>query len=125
MADVTGTEPTSEVDAAGPAGGPDALEDAVRSIGGQAQATNLARAHHLADVVADAAEMLAGEARGRAAEIAHQIAGSAGTFGFPRASQLAAEIERLSDAELDPNHLQIVRGHVQELLADLKGEPTY
>ena len=124
MADVTGVEPTPEPNATGV----DALEDAVRVIGGHAKATNLARAHHLADVVADAdsGELLGQGNRGRVAEIAHQIAGSAGTFGFPRASRLAAEIEHLFlRGELDPTHLEIVRGHVLALLADLKGEPTY
>ena len=108
-----------------PASGLDALEVTVRTIGVHARVANLARANNLAVAVSDGAVLLAAD-RSRAAGIAHQIAGSAGTFGFPGASRLAAEIERiLLVGELDAGHLEIVGGHVEALVADLTGEPTY
>ena len=123
---MTGVEPASDVNASAPAGGLDPLEVVVRSIGSHARATNLARADNLALAVSGGVDLIAPDGRRRAAGIAHQIAGSAGTFGFPAASRLAAEIERmLLVGELDAGHLEIVGGHVQALLAALKGEPTY
>jgi len=123
---MTGVEPASELGVSAPASGLDALEVTVRTIGVHARVANLARANNLAVAVSDGAVLLAPDGRSRAAGIAHQIAGSAGTFGFPGASRLAAEIERiLLVGELDAGHLEIVGGHVEALLADLTGEPTY
>ena len=73
----------------------DRLRAVVESIGGHARSANLSRADRLSEALAEvAAGSLDEPARQEATEIAHQLVGSAGTFGFPEASQLAGEIER-------------------------------
>ena len=106
----------------------DRLRAAVESISDHARAANLARAAHLEQVLADIA---AGEAdedeRQRATESAHQLVGSAGTFGFPGASQLAGELERyFVEADFtDQARLAAARDQVSRLRAELAADPAY
>ena len=106
----------------------DRLRAAVESIGGHARSVNLARADHLEQVLADIAAGRADEnQRQQATESAHQLVGSAGTFGFPGASQLAGELERyFVEADFtDQARLATAREQVARLRAELSAEPAY
>ena len=106
----------------------DRLRAAVESIGDHARAANLARAAHLEQVLADiAAGQADEEERQGATESAHQLVGSAGTFGFAGASQLAGELERyFVEADFtDQARLAAARDQVGRLLAELASDPTY
>ena len=113
-------------------GSEDATEDrlraAVESIGDHARLVNLARADRLSQALAEVAAGRREEtARQEATEIAHQLVGSAGTFGFPGASQLAGEIERyFVEADLDdPDQLATARDQVRRLQEELAADPDY
>ena len=104
------------------------LRAAVESIRGHARSVNLARAAHLDQVLADIAAGRADEGeRQRATESAHQLVGSAGTFGFPGASQLAGELEHyFVEADFtDEARLATARDQVGRLRAELAAEPAY
>jgi HPt (histidine-containing phosphotransfer) domain-containing protein len=106
----------------------DRLRAAVESISDHARAVNLARAAHLDRVLADIAAGRDDEdERQRATESAHQLVGSAGTFGFPGASSLAGELERyFVEADFtDPEQLATARQQVARLRAELAAEPAY
>ena len=106
----------------------DRLRAAVESISGHARSVNLARAAHLDQVLADIAAGRTDEGeRQRATESAHQLVGSAGTFGFPGASQLAGELERyFVEADFaDEARLAAARDQVGRLRAELAAEPAY
>jgi HPt (histidine-containing phosphotransfer) domain-containing protein len=106
----------------------DRLRAAVESISDHARAVNLARAAHLDRVLADIAAGRDDEdERQRATESAHQLVGSAGTFGFPGASSLAGELERyFVEADFtDPEQLARARQQVARLRAELAAEPAY
>jgi HPt (histidine-containing phosphotransfer) domain-containing protein len=104
------------------------LRAAVRSIGDHALAMNLGRAARLADLLARAenGRLVEGH-RTAAIELAHQLVGSAGTFGFPQASALAAELEQFfTDAAFDDRErLARARGQLEELREALAAEPAY
>lgn len=114
-------------------GGPDdfaehRLRAAVESIGDHARTANLARADRLSQALAEvAAGSLDEPARQEATDTAHQLVGSAGTFGFARASQLAGEIESyFVEADLgDPARLAAVRDQVRRVQEELAAEPDY
>lgn len=101
--------------------------DALRSIGHQARAVNLGRAAQLAEAM-EAAE--AGRlAEGRRISVidhAHQLVGSAGTFGFPVASRLAASLEGFFAAGTfnDPATMANAREQLRQLFTVLSVEPT-
>jgi HPt (histidine-containing phosphotransfer) domain-containing protein len=106
----------------------DRLRAAVESIGDHARSVNLARADHLDKVLADiAADRADEDDRRRATEVAHQLVGSAGTFGFPGASQLAGELERFFvEADFtDQALLAAARDQVGRLRAELAAGPVY
>ena len=106
----------------------DRLRAAVESIGDHARAANLARAAHLEQVLADiAAGQADEEERQGATESAHQLVGSAGTFGFAGASQLAGELERyFVEADFtDQARLAAARDQVGRLRAELAADPAY
>jgi HPt (histidine-containing phosphotransfer) domain-containing protein len=106
----------------------DRLRAAVESISDHARSVNLARAAHLSRVLTDIADGRSDEAeRQRATESAHQLVGSAGTFGFPGASQVAGELERyFVEADFtDPARLDTAREQVARLSAELAGGPAY
>jgi HPt (histidine-containing phosphotransfer) domain-containing protein len=106
----------------------DRLRAAVESIGDHARSVNLARADHLDNVLADiAADRADEDDRQRATEVAHQLVGSAGTFGFPGASQLAGELERFFvEADFtDQTRLSAARDQLGRLRAELAAGPVY
>ena len=106
----------------------DRLRAAVESIGDHARSANLDRAARLEQVLADIAADRADEGeRQEATEVAHQLLGSAGTFGFPGASQLAGELERyFVEADFtDQARLAAARDLVARLRAELAAGPAY
>lgn len=108
--------------------GEDQLRAAVESIGGHARSVNLDRAARLSQALVDVAAGGRHEATRRAAtEAAHQLVGSAGTFGFAGASQLAGEIERyFVEADFDdPARLATASDQVRRLTEQLAAEPDY
>jgi HPt (histidine-containing phosphotransfer) domain-containing protein len=106
----------------------DRLRAAVESIGDHARSVNLDRADRLDQALAEVSAGLREEVNRReAAEVAHQLVGSAGTFGFSGASQLAGEIERFF-VEGDPDdadQLAMARDHVRRLREELATGPDY
>jgi HPt (histidine-containing phosphotransfer) domain-containing protein len=118
------------MNSAGPGAGPpeDRLRAAVESIRDHARSVNLARAAYLDRVLAGIAAGRADEdERQLATESAHQLVGSAGTFGFPGASQLAGELERyFVEADFtDQARLATARDLVARLRAELAAGPAY
>jgi HPt (histidine-containing phosphotransfer) domain-containing protein len=99
---------------------------AVRALQRSAQATNVARAGRLADTldVIDHGALDEAERLG-ARDVAHQILGSAGTFGFPRTSQLASRLEHFFVAGHFGRHeVRTARDWLAALQLDLLGEPV-
>lgn len=93
----------------------------MRLLTSRARRSNLRRVEQVKAVLTAAGEgRLEENERRRAAELVHQILGSAGTFGYPRASDLAGRLEGLlraadlSDAEL--------LGEARATLAALRNE---
>lgn len=117
---------------AGPGGAPTPGEDpqreldgVVRTIGRRAQRTNLSRAAQLSTALDEAA---GGEldpvGRERAVELAHQLVGSAGTFGFAVASELAGQLEEFfTGGVFDEPGIRAARLQLQALDHDLQGDP--
>ena len=106
----------------------DRAREAFRSIGHHAHAVNLSRVARLADALAVASGGRLDDAlRESATELAHQLVGSAGTFGFPGASQLAGDLERFfaDGAFDDPERLAAARAQLEQLQAELAAEPEY
>jgi chemotaxis protein histidine kinase CheA len=76
------------------------MDDAMAAFRARARATNLQRVEAIADaLVALRDGVLDAEARVRARGAAHSLAGSAGTFGFDRASDLARSVEAVLDEQ--------------------------
>ncbi|MGI3786130.1 MAG: hypothetical protein ACRYG2_35745 [Janthinobacterium lividum] len=92
-------EDVDDEDAAGPdvpVDGPETVaeERLLASLGRQARTVNLARVVRLLELLDDAYAGVLDEAgRLEAENLAHQVVGSAGTFGFPTASVDAVAIE--------------------------------
>jgi len=108
------------------AGADDSALAAVRAIWWRRKAEILGRVALLEDAVA----ALMGNAldepqRLVARRAAHQLAGSAGTFGFPRGSELAREMEHMMDpgASLGPTQVPRLAELVVSLRSELQGEP--
>jgi diguanylate cyclase (GGDEF)-like protein len=81
-------------------------------------------------VIEDAAAALAsgsleGDLRNEARIEAHKLRGSAGTYGFPRASELAGELEDLfaGDDPIPIERVPVVAATLLELRTELEGEP--
>ncbi len=87
--------------------------------------TTLARVGTLEMAVLDLLEgNLAEDARAAAEREAHKLAGSAGTFGFPRSSRIAKELEqRFSNSGLKPSDSVELSERVLALRKDLEGVP--
>ncbi|WP_239307989.1 Hpt domain-containing protein, partial [Frankia sp. Cj3] len=84
---------------------------AVRAVWERAGPALLARIDVLDDAVAALLEGRLDEAaRERAAREAHKLAGSAGTFGFGHASDLARDLERMLAADGPRDHAALLRG---------------
>ncbi|HEY5821205.1 MAG TPA: Hpt domain-containing protein [Propionibacteriaceae bacterium] len=105
----------------------DALDGVVRSIGDHARTVNLARAAGLGEALDDAAGGRLHDGRRRAAaELAHQLVGSAGTFGFAGVSDLAAQLERFfADGVYDATQLETARAQLGALFTQLQSDPDY
>lgn len=98
---------------------------ALDAIAGKAFATNRARAREIESAVLALADgrPIDEPTRLRAARAAHQIAGSAGTFGGARASLLARELERylVDGASPEPSVLLPATAALDELHRELAG----
>lgn len=101
------------------------LDGVVRSIGDHARTVNLSRAAGLSTAIDQAGSgQLADSERFAAAEVAHQLVGSAGTFGFSGASALAAELEHFfTDADFGASRLAVARQQLTSLFEQLNAEP--
>ena len=100
--------------------------DALRAIWEQRRENILARSAAIQRAVDAAIDgTLEAPVRAAAAREAHMLAGSAGTFGFRRASELARELEGQleGDAPLDPAGLPRMADAAGELNAELQGSP--
>lgn len=125
----TGRDQTAEFSSSG--GGDDTdsalrVRTAITRIGRQAQRSNTERAARLRAAL-DA--LLAGglneDQRAAAVEAAHQLVGSAGTFGFWRASDLAQELEHFFErAEFEGEPVAAARRLIADLQRDLAAEPA-
>ena len=100
----------------------------MRSISDHARSMNLGRAARLADLLtrAESGRLPEGQ-RQAAVELAHQLVGSAGTFGFPEASSLAVELEQFfADATFDDrDRCDRARGQLGQMRDALTAEPAY
>ncbi len=75
------------------------IREAVKAIGEHARRANLERATTLVRALATAESGALDRAgRAAAADVAHQLVGSAGTFGFGDVSRLAVALERFFTA---------------------------
>ena len=73
----------------------DQLTSVLSTIAAQARRTNLVRAAEIRAALEHAGTAgLSGDGWGAAQRSAHQLAGSAGTFGYGRASELARSLEQ-------------------------------
>lgn len=101
----------------------DGFEQVLRTLAASARRANLARTTILEDALrALDAGVLGPKEREAAAQAAHQVVGSAGTFGRHRSSELAAGLEqwfRTGAAQPGGVGLQQVRDQVAALRADL------
>lgn len=109
-----------------PVDGPATLaeKETLRSIGRRARRTNLARAERLDALLERAADVALSEAeQTEARTLAHQIVGSAGTFGYDGASRLALQVERYLGRREGVDTIQTasVRRAVADLLQQLRG----
>ena len=103
------------------------IREAVLQIGRSAQQSNRARTAELAEALRLARLGHLDEAgRERAVASAHQMVGSAGTFGYPHASELASELEEFfDDADFDdPARLNAARQIVAALQAEFESLPV-
>ena len=102
------------------------FEEVLRSLAASAQQANLARTAVIEEALrALDAGTLGADAREAAVRAAHQVAGSAGTFGRSRSSELAARLElwfRTGPDRPGVDSLQQVREQVSALRADLDGD---
>lgn len=98
-----------------------AENEVLRSIGRRARTVNLTRAQRLGELLDQALlRRLAEDERGEAEGLAHQIIGSAGTFGYSAASELAVEVEDyLARPGPDADRLARAREAVAELVEQL------
>lgn len=67
---------------------------------------------------------LAPDERGTLAAIAHRLAGTGGTFGYPDLSAAAAQLEAMLDADMAPAPARL-RAALDRLLAELYKVATH
>lgn len=98
----------------------------LHSIGAHARSSNQHRVGELSQAVARVGRgELSALDRERAVDVAHQLVGSAGTFGWQRASALAREVElflRQADAP-DPVQLAAAMRALALVEQDLSADP--
>ncbi len=106
----------------------DPIHEAVRAIGEHARRANLDRAAQLAEALSSAGTgRLDRAGRVAAADVAHQLVGSAGTFGFRDVSQIAVELEQFFTAGVDGDERQLADARdqlrmIEEQLAARPGD---
>ena len=103
----------------------DALSSILAGLSVSAGQANLARSELIAEaLLASDAGGLAEEQRSAAEQAAHQIVGSAGTFGSRRASDLAAALESYfaRDETARSAGLEEARLQLEELRRELRGD---
>ncbi len=108
------------------ANGDDRLRAALTSIGAHARTSNLGRADTLADALRRMESgTLTGEHQEAAVRSAHQLAGSAGTFGLQPASKLASWFERFFTTfdSVGQDDLAAARARLTELRTRLDDPP--
>ena len=114
-------------EAAIPVDGPVTIaeKEVLRTIGKRARAVNLDRARRLTELLDRAAgNALDEDERTEAQTLAHQIVGSAGTFGFAGVSELAVEVEDYFTRVVpDERRLARVRQAVAEVVEQLAPGP--
>ena len=90
--------------------GPDDAVAAIRAIWRQRRASVLARVGVIEQAISAVGEgQLTEDARSAAAREAHMLAGSAGTFGFSLASELARELELALEPAAPPDRTELPR----------------
>jgi HPt (histidine-containing phosphotransfer) domain-containing protein len=100
----------------------DALQPFLASLAVSARAANLARCDVIAEgLQAVADDRLNEELRAAAARAAHQVVGSAGTFGSRAASELALELEEFFEGGADRRDLTPAWERLTELRRSLAG----
>ena len=117
-------------EASRPAAGPDAhtadeidrVLPTMRGLRSRARTTNLARAEQLDAALERASDGRLDEAgRAQAVAVAHQLIGSAGTFGFADASRRALELKEFFAAgQVDEDDVQTARIRLSALRTDLQ-----
>ncbi|GAA4415060.1 hypothetical protein GCM10023169_01040 [Georgenia halophila] len=95
----------------------DPVDVALAQISRRAAMRNRERAEHLNRICTDLGPGTPGQAWDEAAELAHQVAGSSGTFGNAAASAIARELL----AALRARDLAAVPPHMAALTAALAG----
>jgi HPt (histidine-containing phosphotransfer) domain-containing protein len=97
---------------------------AMRGLRARAQLTNLARAAQLGTALEQVAAGELDEAgRARAVAVAHQLIGSAGTFGFAAASRRAGELkEFFTLPRIDEDDIQTARIRLADLRRSLQSD---
>ena len=103
----------------------DALSSVLAGLAVSARQANLARSDVLAGALDALAEGRLEEAeRAVAEQAAHQVVGSAGTFGAKRASELAASLEHYlgSDEATRAAGLTQARAELEELRRELRAD---
>jgi hypothetical protein len=100
----------------------DRVLPAMRDLRSRARVTNLARAVQLDAALERAAEAALDEAgRAQAVAVAHQLIGSAGTFGFSEASRRAAELKDFfATSQVAADDIQVARIRLTALRSDLQ-----
>ncbi|HEX8489000.1 MAG TPA: Hpt domain-containing protein [Propionibacteriaceae bacterium] len=108
----------------------DRARQAVREIGAAALRSNVSRVEVLAEAVEGVGRGgLSDDERAAAVAVAHQLVGSAGTFGYGHVSTLARQLELfLSTGHVDPagppsTGLTAARAALVEIRHDLRREP--
>ncbi|HYI59898.1 MAG TPA: Hpt domain-containing protein [Microlunatus sp.] len=107
---------------------PERMATVLSAIAAQARRTNLVRAAELRAALDRAASEGLDAADWAAAErTAHQLAGSAGTFGYAAVSELARSLERLlaqaGVAEVEPAELERAGALLDQVGDELAAEP--
>jgi len=101
----------------------DALSSVLAGLAVSARQANLARAEVIGTALTALGEGDLDEGRRAAArDAAHQVVGSAGTFGAHRASELAGSLENYLSADPQPAGLAQAQAQLAELRRELQAD---